>query len=40
MKGFDEATKAWGKELPEISKKTYEAVEKKFEAWKNGGVEA
>ena len=35
-KGFDEATKAWGKELPEISKKTYEAVEKKFDAWKNG----
>lgn len=34
--GFDEATKAWGKELPEISKKTYEAVEQKFDAWKNG----
>lgn len=37
-KGFDEATKAWGKELPEISKKTYEAVEKKFDAWKNGEI--
>lgn len=34
--GFDEATKAWGKELPEISKKTYDAVLEKFEAWKNG----
>ncbi len=35
-KGYDEATKAWGKELPEISKKTYEAVEKKFDEWVNG----
>ena len=35
-KGYEEATKAWGKELPEISKKTYEAVEEKFKAWKNG----
>ena len=34
-KGYKEATGAWGKELPEISKKTYEAVEEKFEAWKN-----
>lgn len=32
--GYEEATGAWGKELPEISKQTYEAVEKKFEAWK------
>lgn len=35
-KGFDEATKAWGKELPEISKKTYDKVVEKFDAWKNG----
>lgn len=35
-KGFEEATGAWGKELPEISQKTYDAVVKKFEAWKNG----
>lgn len=35
-KGFDEATAAWGKELPEISQKTYDAVLEKFEAWKNG----
>ena len=33
-KGYEEATGAWGKELPEISKKTYEAVEEKFAAWK------
>ncbi len=35
-KGFDEATKAWGKELPDISQKTYDAVLSKFDAWKNG----
>ena len=35
-KGFEEATSAWGKELPEISQKTYDAVLEKFEAWKNG----
>lgn len=34
-KGFEEATKTWGKELPDISKRTYEAVEKKFQAWKD-----
>ena len=33
-KGYEEATGAWGKELPEISKKTYAAVEEKFAAWK------
>lgn len=38
-KGFDEATKAWGKSLPDISQKTYDAVMKKFEDFKNG-VEA
>lgn len=35
-KGFEEATQAWGKELPELSQKTYDAVLEKFEAWKNG----
>ncbi|MBO5371244.1 MAG: hypothetical protein J6A75_00840 [Lachnospiraceae bacterium] len=35
-KGFEEATKSWGDELPEISKKTYDAVLEKFENWKNG----
>ena len=34
-KGFKQATKAWGDELPEISQKTYDAVQEKFEAWKN-----
>lgn len=33
--GFDEATKAWGKELPEISSKTYDAVMAKFDDWAN-----
>lgn len=33
-KGYKDATGAWGKELPEISKKTYDAVEEKFAAWK------
>ncbi len=35
-KGFEEATGAWGQDLPEISQKTYDAVVEKFEAWKNG----
>lgn len=30
-KGFNEATKSWGKTLPDISQKTYEAAMKKFE---------
>lgn len=34
-KGFKQAEKAWGNELPEISQKTYDAVLEKFEAWKN-----
>ncbi|MCR4674859.1 MAG: hypothetical protein K5675_07600 [Lachnospiraceae bacterium] len=34
--GFEEATKSWGKDLPEISQNTYDAVLEKFEAWKNG----
>lgn len=35
-KGFEEATSTWGKKLPDISQKTYEAVLKKFDEWKNG----
>ena len=35
-KGFDQATKAWGKSLPDSSGRTYDAVMKKFDAWKNG----
>ena len=36
-KGYEQATGAWGKDLPDISKETYKAVEEKFEAWKNEG---
>lgn len=32
--GFDQATSAWGKTLPELSQKTYDAVLKKFEDYK------
>lgn len=35
LKGYESATKAWGDELPEISKNTREAVLKKFEDYKN-----
>lgn len=34
-KGFDEATKAWGDELPDISKRTLETTIKKLEAWRD-----
>ncbi len=34
-KGYEQATKAWGKELPEISSKTYDAVMEKFDNWAN-----
>lgn len=39
-KGYSEATKSWGKALPDISKQTYDAVEKKFDEWKNSAKEA
>lgn len=32
-KGYDLAAKKWGGELPEISKRTYDAVNKKFEEY-------
>lgn len=35
-KGFEQATKSWGKELPDISKKTYDAVLEKFQKWTDG----
>ena len=38
-KGFKEATGAWGKELPEISQKTRDAVNKKFEDYYNSKKE-
>lgn len=33
-KGYGQATKAWGKELPDISSKTYDSVMKKFDDYK------
>ena len=36
-KGFKQAEKTWGGELPEISQKTYDAVMKKFD--KLAGIE-
>ena len=33
IKGFKEATKTWGKELPELSQQTYDKVLEKFDAW-------
>ncbi len=34
-KGYKQAEETWGGELPDISKRTYEAVEKKFNEWIN-----
>lgn len=39
-KGFSQATKSWGNTLPDISQRTYDAVIKKFDAWKNGTEDA
>lgn len=33
-KGFEAATKSWGKDLPDISQRTYDAVVEKFDNWK------
>lgn len=37
-KGFEDATKSWGKDLPDISQRTYDAVLEKFNKWKNGST--
>lgn len=37
--GFEAATSSWGKELPEISQQTFNAVQDKFQAWKDGKEE-
>ena len=37
-KGFEDATKSWGKDLPDISHRTYDAVLEKFDKWKNGST--
>ena len=34
-KGFEQATKTWGKDLPDISQRTYDSVLAKFDDWKN-----
>jgi len=34
-KGYKQATGEWGKDLPDISKQTYDAVHKKFDEWAN-----
>lgn len=39
-KGFKAATAAWGKDLPDISQRTYDAVLEKFDNWKNGDNKA
>lgn len=39
-KGFGEAKKAWGGNLPDISQKTIDAALKKMDEWKNGTVKA
>ena len=38
-KGFKEATKSWGQDLPDSSQRTYDAVVEKFNKWKNGTEE-
>jgi hypothetical protein len=37
LQGFAQAEKMWGGELPEISKKTLEAVQNGFEEWRKAG---
>lgn len=39
-KGFQQATGSWGKDLPDISQRTYGAVLEKFEQWKNSSKTA
>lgn len=34
--GFEDATKTWGKTLPDISQRTYDSVLEKFSKWMNG----
>ena len=38
--GYKRAEEMWGDKLPDISSKTYEAVEKKFNDWMNQGTES
>lgn len=34
-KGYEEATKTWGKDLPDLTKQTYDSVLSKLDEWKN-----
>lgn len=34
-KGYKQAAKSWGRELPDISKQTYDAVQQKFKDYQN-----
>ncbi len=36
QKGFDEATRSWGDELPELCQKTLETTKKKLTDWRDG----
>ncbi|WOO34677.1 hypothetical protein R2R35_12790 [Anaerocolumna sp. AGMB13020] len=38
--GYEQATKAWGGELPEICKKTLDATLKKLDEWKTSSTES
>ena len=37
-KGYEQATKAWGNELPDICNRTLEATREKIEAWKTANT--
>ncbi len=38
-KGFSQATKAWGEDLPDICKNTIDTAVKKMEDWRDGITE-
>jgi hypothetical protein len=38
MKGFAAAERTWGRELPEISQQTMQAVRDGFEQWRQAGT--
>lgn len=40
QKGYDKATKAWGKKLPAICEQTLDATKQKMEDWKTGKTTA
>lgn len=38
-KGFKEATKTWGKDLPDITNDTYDLIQQKLDAWASESTE-